>query len=343
MSNHQLFEELKAEFTSQDGVEPGTMMGFPCLRIHQEFFASAHHESGNLIIKLPAQRVNALIEEGIGNEFSPNGRRFKEWVEIPSRDKAQWQALTHEAMTFVTTASASKKSKSKKGASKADAEPLFISDKLFSFLEDLAQNNDKEWFQANKKRYEQDVKDPFLATIARLSEGFATISPNVVVDPHGSRGSMQRINRDTRFSKDKTPYKTSMAAFFYLKGTKKSDHPAGYYLHLGLDQCFAGAGVWRPQAPSLQKIRQAMVNQPHMWQAVVDAPFDLGGESYKKPPKGFDPDHPFIEDLKRKDFVASVELKPEEVIGDGFTDRYLAACQQLKPLMDFLEGCLLES
>lgn len=97
----QAFEELLAEMLAAHSVERGTMMGFPCMRINGVFFASADHKSGDLIVKLPKERVAMLIEAGEGVPFAPAGRVFKEWVSIPSRDAVQWHYLAEEALAFV--------------------------------------------------------------------------------------------------------------------------------------------------------------------------------------------------------------------------------------------------
>lgn len=97
----QAFESLLSDMVSAHSVERGTMMGFPCMRIKGDFFASADHKSGDLIVKLPKERVTALIDAGEGEPFAPAGRTFKEWVSIPSRDAKQWRLLAEEALLFV--------------------------------------------------------------------------------------------------------------------------------------------------------------------------------------------------------------------------------------------------
>lgn len=95
------FWEIAQPFLADEAISKGTMMGFPCLRINGDFFASADHKTGDLIIKLPATRVQALIDEGIGQPFVPAGRRFREWVAIPDRDAERWEALLREGLAFV--------------------------------------------------------------------------------------------------------------------------------------------------------------------------------------------------------------------------------------------------
>jgi hypothetical protein len=103
MSDENLvfFWEQAAPLLAEESIVNGTMMGFPCLRVNGGFFASVHHKSGDLIVKLPANRVLDLIETEVGEPFAPNGRRFKEWVSIPNRDTTLWQQLINEARDFV--------------------------------------------------------------------------------------------------------------------------------------------------------------------------------------------------------------------------------------------------
>lgn len=99
----QAFEALLAALQAERPIEKGTMMGFPCIRINGDFFASANHVSGDLIVKLPKTRVSELIDSGEGEPFAPAGRAFKEWVSIPSRDAGHWRQLADEALEFVTS------------------------------------------------------------------------------------------------------------------------------------------------------------------------------------------------------------------------------------------------
>lgn len=95
------FWDVAGSFLANEAVSRGTIMGFPCLRVNGDFFASADHRTGDLVVKLPAERVQELIESGVGQPFAPNGRQFREWVTLADRDAARWEALMHEACTFV--------------------------------------------------------------------------------------------------------------------------------------------------------------------------------------------------------------------------------------------------
>lgn len=212
---------------------------------------------------------------------------------------------------------------------------------LFEFLRRLEQNNDREWFSDHKERYIDVVREPLLHFISDFGPRLSQISSQFVADPRPQGGSMFRIYRDTRFSKDKTPYKTAATARFpHRRG--KNVHTPGFYLHLGLDGVFAGSGIWRPDSASLAGIRTAIVERPQDWKRVIsgkpfkDGRLRLGGESLKRPPRGFDPDHPFIEDLKRKDFVAYFPFDEKTACSPDFLGLYVRACRSSAPFVRFL-------
>jgi len=153
---------------------------------------------------------------------------------------------------------------------------------------------------------------------------------------------MFRIYRDVRFSKDKSPYKVAATARFpHRRG--KDVHAPGFYLHLGLDGVYAGTGIWRPDAKTLAKIRKAIADDPAPWKrALASKPFKrlhhLAGESLVRAPKGYDPDHPLIEDLKRKDYVSLSEFDERTACSPKFIDRFTEVCRTSVPLMKFLTG-----
>ena len=211
---------------------------------------------------------------------------------------------------------------------------------LFDFLLELRANNDRDWFAENKGRYERHVKEPLLAFIEDFEPYLHSISERFVADTRANGGSMFRIYRDVRFSKDKSPYKTQAAVQFRHEAAK-SVHAPGFYLHLAPDEVFAGVGLWRPDSAALARIRERIVDDPAGWEAVTRDPgfveeFDLEGESLKRPPKGFDPEHPLIEDLKRKDHVATCMFDEDEATAPGFIDAFADACRTSSPYMEFL-------
>ena len=212
------------------------------------------------------------------------------------------------------------------------------------FFQELAENNERPWFQANKKRYETSVVEPLLRFIEAMGPRLAEISSHIRADPRRTGGSMFRIYRDTRFSKDKTPYKTHAAAHFRHE-LGKNAHAPGYYFHIAPDKLIIGAGIWRPDAEHLLKIRHAIADRPDQWmEAVQHAPFAdtfrLGGEGLKRPPRGFPSDHPMVEDLKRKDFIGIAEFEAVEALSPDIADKAARSFGSAKPFMAFLCSAL---
>lgn len=211
----------------------------------------------------------------------------------------------------------------------------------FTFLRDLAANNEREWFAANKERYETNVKEAGIEFISDFGPRLEKISPHFVADTRSVGGSLFRIHRDTRFSKDKTPYKTNTGMQFRHESAKDV-HAPGYYLHLEPGACFAGVGIWQPDTASLTKIRDAIVADPAAWRRAAHGKrftdvFTLSeGNLLKRPPRGYDPDHAHIDDLRRRDFTAGTRLTQKQVTSPGFVDEYARMCKAAAPYMRFL-------
>jgi uncharacterized protein (TIGR02453 family) len=211
---------------------------------------------------------------------------------------------------------------------------------LFAFLKDLSKNNRRDWFTAHKARYEDAVKSPALCFITEAGSRLARVAPSFLADPRPVGGSLFRIYRDTRFGGDKTPYKTHTGIQFRHKAGKDAHAPC-YYLHLEPRGCFVAVGIWHPDGPALARIRSAIVAAPADWKKAKDnrrfrASFDLSGDSLARAPRGYDPEHPLIEDLKRKDFVAVAGLTERDVIGADFLERFIGLCRDGAPLVRFL-------
>jgi uncharacterized protein (TIGR02453 family) len=218
-------------------------------------------------------------------------------------------------------------------------EPSF-SPELFAFLHELAANNDREWFAANRPRYVAEVQEPALAFVEDVGVRLGEISRHFVADARTNGGSLFRIHRDIRFSKDKSPYKTHVGIQF-RHARARDVHAPGIYLHLEPGTVFLGCGIWHPDRDTLHAIRTAIAARPKRWTGIVDEPpfaggFRLGGEALKRPPAGFDRDHPLIEVLKRKDFIAIADLSEAEATADGFLDRFFERCADAGGFMRFL-------
>lgn len=216
----------------------------------------------------------------------------------------------------------------------------YFTPRFFGFLEELSRNNNRDWFQHNKARYEHDVREPMLAFIADFAPRLRKISAYYVADPRPTGGSMMRIYRNIRFSRDKTPYHTNASAAFGHRDGAHFNSPS-FYLSLSEAEAFAGVGVWHPHADTLAKIRDAIVAHPSKWKAAINdrkfrARFEMMGDMLSRPPKGYSPAHPLIEDLKRKDFVGGTEFTEKEVCSAEFMDLFASACAASAPFMKFL-------
>ena len=216
----------------------------------------------------------------------------------------------------------------------------YFTNATFTFLKDLTANNNREWFQENKHRYEDHLKDPAVRFISDFGAHLKKISEHFRSDPRTVGGSMFRIYRDTRFSKDKTPYKTHVGIQFRHE-LGKDAHAPGYYLHLEAGGCFAGTGMWRPDSPILKGIREALVADPKAWKRAIDdkrfkGGYKLEGDRLKRPPKGFDPEHELVEDLKRKDFIGVAKIAQKTVVSPDLPKELARVFGAATPLMKFL-------
>ena len=216
---------------------------------------------------------------------------------------------------------------------------------FFAFFTDLAKNNNREWFTENKSRYQSAVVEPMCAFIEEMGPRLAGISSHYVADPRPNGGSMFRIYRDVRFSKDKRPYKEHGACQFRHEAGKDA-HAPGFYMHMAPDGVVYGGGTWKPPKPELERIRHAIADDAAAWSRVVedkgliDCFGSVKGDGLKRPPRGFDPDHPHIEDIKRQSYFAMYHGDAKEAERADFADRVEQAFRAATPLMKFLNKAL---
>ena len=216
---------------------------------------------------------------------------------------------------------------------------------MFYFLADLGSNNHREWFNNNKDRYENFVVTPVTRFIEAVGEFLPTISDAYIADTRRNGGSMFRIYRDTRFSRDKRPYKENVGCQFRHTAGKNA-HAPGFYVHLAPAEVFIGGGIWKPDNNSLDKIRNHIAENPELWSSAMkytafSSHFGkLQGESLKRPPRGFDPDNPHIEDLKRKSYMAFRHVKPQSALTPAFINDVEKAFATAMPLMRFITSAL---
>ncbi len=216
----------------------------------------------------------------------------------------------------------------------------YFTPKLFTFLQDLAHHNDRAWFKANQDAYEEHVREPALEFINDFAAHLSRISPHFVADSRKVGGSLFRIQRDTRFARDKTPYKENTGMQFrHVRG--KDVHAPGFYLNIEPAECYMGIGLWRPESKVAQAIRHHIHEHPAEWKRASRGKrftdvFTVTGDSLKRAPRGFDEDHPLITDLKRKDFIASTRLTQGQIVSDHFLEDFSGNCKRAAPFMQFL-------
>lgn len=211
---------------------------------------------------------------------------------------------------------------------------------LIEFIEQLAANNNRPWFQANKGRYERDVLEPCMAFIRAFQPRLKRISPYFVASDRRVGGSLMRVYRDTRFFKHQEPYKTNVGIQFRHE-FGRDIHAPGFYIHIAPQECFLALGVWRPDRDALDQVRQAIVEHPDRWRRARNnkkfrQQFYLEGGTLKRAPRDFPADHPLVEDLKRTDFLGLRDLSEQDVLDGGFLDGVAAAFTAARPFMRFL-------
>lgn len=197
----------------------------------------------------------------------------------------------------------------------------YFTPEVFRFLRELAENNDRAWWEENKDRYIEVIREPAKVFIEDFGSTLQAISEHFDADTRTNGGSLMRPYRDTRFSKDKTPYKTNVGVQFrHEQG--KDVHAPGFYLHLEPGACFAGVGMWRPEAKVARVIRERIYEHPDEWRRATryklfmstwSMTTDDDGDRLKRVPRDFDPDFEYADDLRLKTFIAVSKLTHKAV------------------------------
>ena len=211
-----------------------------------------------------------------------------------------------------------------------------FTDRTLRFLRSLKRNNNRNWFGAHKDEYETHVRGPMLAIIERLAGDFPRLAPDLIATPR----SMYRVYRDTRFSPDKTPYKTHVAAAFSHQTLPKHES-AGLYFHLAPDQLWIGGGVYAPRTPQLHRIREYIVGNLRSFRSLVESPVfrrlgGVSGAALQRVPRGFPQDHEAAEYLKLKQYLAGEKLDPKLATSPRFYGALLRRFTVLAPFIQFL-------
>ena len=216
------------------------------------------------------------------------------------------------------------------------------------FLRGLAKNNNKTWFEAHRAEYENDVREPMRDLIGEMNARLATFAPEIGGDP---KRSMFRINRDIRFSRDKSPYKTHAACWFHHRratkhvGSEADAGSAGFYFHLEPGKSYVGGGLWMPPRPQLNKLRDAIAGDATGFDRIargLDKRY--GGLSDEavltRMPRGFADDHPAAHWLRYQSFVSGKAITDAEVTGAKLPALLAKEFQGLLPLVRWLNGAL---
>lgn len=218
-----------------------------------------------------------------------------------------------------------------------------INNLVLQFLSDLKANNDRNWFNANKKRYEK-AREEFVTFISALIEQIARFDPPIL--QLEAKKCIFRIYRDTRFSKNKQPYKTNFGAHLIEPHERPHDR-AGYYVHIEPGGCFLAGGAYMPPAPWLNAIRESIDSHGEKLVQILNSKnykkyFDgLQGEQLKTKPRDYPEDHPFIDLLRYKSFISLHEVTDAEVMSENFLQEASEVFKAVKPFDDFLNESLI--
>lgn len=215
-----------------------------------------------------------------------------------------------------------------------------FSKETIKFFKQLEKNNNRDWFAENKPWYEEVVLLPAMELVTDIAKPLSKVSPHFTAVSKRSGGSIMRIYRDTRFSKDKTPYKTNLGIQFrHEQG--KDVHAPGFYFHISNGEIFFGAGIWRPANPALNQIRALIDDDTKRWKRIVSKKafrekYERQGESLKRPPSGYEADHTMIDDLKRKDHIAVTSLEEDLLLDRQLMNVLIANIKATMPFVRFL-------
>jgi len=221
--------------------------------------------------------------------------------------------------------------------------PRFTPETL-RFLRGLKRNNRREWFNARRDVYETEVREPMAKIVERLAVDFRAFAPELVASP---KVSMYRIYRDTRFSENKTPYKTHVAAVFPTRGLAKHEG-AGLYFHVSTEDVWVGGGMYMPQPQQLQAVREHIASNVRQLRAIVESPAftrkvgALDGDKLTRVPRGFPKDHEAAEYLKYRHFIAGAEFPPAFATSPKFYTTLVSVFREVLPLARFLNAPLLK-
>jgi uncharacterized protein (TIGR02453 family) len=214
-----------------------------------------------------------------------------------------------------------------------------INTRTIDFLKDLKKNNNRVWFNDNKSTY-IEIKEDFITFIERLLPGLAIIDPKLTgIEP---RKTVFRINRDVRFSDDKSPYKSSIAAVLMAGGRKKFSERAGFYIHVEPGNSLIAGGAYLPPSGWISSIRKKISSDGNGFREIIGSQGfkrffnEMDGDKLKGAPRGFTKDHPEIDLLRYKSFLAVNNLSDKDVLRSDLSEHFIKVSRELHPLNEFL-------
>jgi uncharacterized protein (TIGR02453 family) len=205
-----------------------------------------------------------------------------------------------------------------------------------TFLKGLEKHNDRDWFNARKQIFETKLKEPMQVLVEQINAELLKFAPEHITEP---KKALYRIYRDTRFSKDKTPYKTHLGAIFPRHGLSK-DSGAGYYFHVSTKGVGIACGAYSPGPDELRKIRHAIAENPKPFRTKHKLMGPVKGETLTRPPKGFKPDHPAVDLIKMKQWYWWVELDPKLVTSPKLKAEVVKRFKEMAPMIELLNRAL---
>lgn len=212
---------------------------------------------------------------------------------------------------------------------------------IFKYLSDLRKNNNRDWFAENKNQYTY-ARNEWISFVESIIKGISEFDPEIgLLQP---KDCLFRINRDIRFSPDKTPYNSHFSAAMIPGG--KKNHKPGYYIMVKPGELsYTGGGIWHPSSDHLAMIRQEIDYNPSPLKEILagkefQKTFKLEGEKLKRPPKGYEKDHPDVELLKHKDFVAGRSLSDKVVLSDTFENVVLEGFRTVSPMNNYFSTAM---
>ncbi|HUS86513.1 MAG TPA: DUF2461 domain-containing protein [Bacteroidales bacterium] len=210
-----------------------------------------------------------------------------------------------------------------------------------NFFKELEKNNNRDWFLINKERYQQ-IREDFVSFLSYIYPAIAEVDPSLRgID---IRKSVFRINRDVRFSEDKSPYKTTIAAVLIEGGRRNFSEQAGYYIHIEQGNSMIAGGAYLPPSPWINSIRREISSDSQTFRDIIEKSSfvelfgELTGDRLKSAPKGYPKDHPDIDLLRYRSYLAVNHVSDKEVLSEGFADHIIAVAREIKPLNDFVNS-----